>query len=364
MSVQNGLSHALVVVAVMLGPIAALHAENQPTTYRPISLSLVYPATTFLRTDPIIAGLSLNLLDGGHRAVYGLEVGLVVNRERDQMAGIQVAGVTNVVLGWLRGVQIAGGINIVLRPSDGVQIGGLWNHASSVWTPSETGFQGVQISGLGNSADQMTGLQWSTAVNVAGELQGAQLGFVNVAYLRMDGLQLGFLNLHLRTWIRAGRGQGALAAEPVPSTGRFRQLIEQWAEGQLLTSPLDPFFHLVDVRSHLLQISLVNASMHLVGAQMGGFLNMAVRLEGFQLSSIGNMTMLDAHGAQIAVGYNYAGAYVEGLQLALVNLCDSLRGVQIGVINLCGRMKGAQIGAINIAYRNKVPFLPGLNIGL
>jgi hypothetical protein len=104
--------------------------------------------------------------------------------------------------------------------------------------------------------------------------------------------------------------------------------------------------------------------VHLVGAELGGFLNTAARLEGLQVSSIGNMVMLYAHGAQIAIGYNFAGAYVEGLQLAIVNLCGALRGVQIGVINICGRMKGAQLGAINIAYRNKVPFLPGVNIGL
>lgn len=360
------ISHALVLVAVLVGPVcvSVIHAEDHRPVYRPISLSLVYPVTTFVRTDPIIAGLSLNLLDGGHRAVYGLEVGAVVNRTRELMAGVQVAGVTNIVSGGLRGLQLAGGVNVVLRPSAGGQIAGLWNHASSVWNPSESGYRGVQLSAIGNSADLMTGLQLAPAVNVAGEMQGVQLSYINVAYLRMDGLQLGLGNLHVRMWVGTGREPGSPSTKSEPTGGRFQQLFKKWVERQLLATPPEPLFQLVDVRSHLVQIGAVNMSMHLVGAQVGAFINAAARLEGLQLSAIGNIAMLHAHGAQISGFCNFAGTYVKGLQLALVNVCGSLRGAQVGLINICGRVKGAQLGIINIAYRNRVPFLPGLNIGI
>lgn len=347
----------LVILAVCWTGLIPAGAHAEPRVYRPISLSVVYPLTTFVRTDPIIAGLSLNLLDGGHRAVYGLEVGVLVNRERERMAGVQIAGATNVVLGDLRGLQIAGGVNVVLRSSKGIQLSGLWNHASSVWTPKESGFQGLQISAVGNSADLAAGIQLATVVNTAGQMDGLQVGFVNLVYIKMNGLQLGFANFQLRGGVIPDEPDVDSAA-PGAASQRAPEVVG------LLYKRFSPLSQLLDNRSHLVQLGLVNGAVNLIGAQLSVMVNVDIRARGFLMSWFGNYVLSTMHGAQFSFTVNYAGTYVEGVQFALVNICDSLRGVQLGVFNFCGRVRGVQVGAINIAYRNKVPFMPGVNIGL
>jgi hypothetical protein len=345
----------LALVFLTLAPSACVQPQQVRAVYRPFSLSLVHPVTTFVHTDPIVTGLSLNLLDGNPRSVYGLEVGAVLNRTREQMFGLQFAGAANVVFGELVGVQITAGINTVMRPSKGLQLGLLWNRARAAWTPGETGFSGAQISLFGNYADTIVGVQVGFASNSTAQMDGVQIGWANVTDFRLNGLQLGIFNF-----------QATVHVMPLKRLVSEDKILTEQGSPAALAAPISKAASVwpsLYAHSHSVQIGLANVGYQPIGMQVAVIVNAAVRIRGLMIAAVMNLVFSSVHGGQLALGINYAGTYVEGFQLALVNLCDSLRGLQLGLINISGQVRGVQLGLVNIAYHNRVPFLPLLNIG-
>lgn len=107
----------------------------------------------------------------------------------------QINGVTLNV--WGENPQRALALGIVngsTGDSSGVSLGLLANYAQN--------YTGAQLAFIGNyTSGTFSGLQWA-AFNYAGNLNGLQLGFVNVAKTSQQGLQIGLVNImqETKTW--------------------------------------------------------------------------------------------------------------------------------------------------------------------
>jgi hypothetical protein len=108
----------------------------------------------------------------------------------EDVEGVQGAGFANVVKGNGKAVQLAGFANITTGEVEGVQAAGFLNYSLKK-------MQNVQVAGFGNiSTSETEGLQLAGFSNIStGNLKGVQIsGFLNVAN-NVDGLQLGIVNI-------------------------------------------------------------------------------------------------------------------------------------------------------------------------
>ena len=140
----------------------------------------------------LVNNTSLNILAGFSSGVEGVEIGGLLNINKDYMHGAQVSGFGNIVGAETDGLQIAGFFNINAGSVNGCQIGGFNNVVVDDVT-------GVQISGFNNIIrGQMTGLQLTGFCNILhGKMNGVQVsGFNNITTKDVDGIQLtGFANV-------------------------------------------------------------------------------------------------------------------------------------------------------------------------
>jgi len=163
---------------------AALHAEDggEPA-----------PRGTPLRLS-LLPGLSLGG-PGAHQRVEGLAFGLL----GDEVGAVQGVQLTTAVgmVGDLLGAQLTGGVNAAFGDVEGAQLAGLVNYARGRVT-------GAQLALGGNYAGEVQGAQIGL-VNLAGHVVGAQIGLINYAH-RVDGTSLALLPLvadgynHVEVW--------------------------------------------------------------------------------------------------------------------------------------------------------------------
>ena len=124
-------------------------------------------------------------------------------------------------------------------------------------------------------------------------------------------------------------------------------------------------------------ISAANGNMR--GVQISGIYNIAKKMNGVQISSLGNATTTPLRGVQlsgitnVAMGVkrgmqiagvaNVCSSYMRGIQMAGYNYADSLNGWQIGIVNSCiSHPRGWQVGIINYSRDTKVHKLGLVNI--
>lgn len=135
--------------------------------------------------------LSLNVLGGYSQATDGLELGGLLNINRQDMIGCQLAGVGNITGRFVKGFQAAGMLNFNGLDLNGVQMAGFSNINGGE-------LKGWQVAGFSNVLNgKLEGIQMSGFSNVALEdVDGFQVsGFSNVAAERITKLQLsGFTN--------------------------------------------------------------------------------------------------------------------------------------------------------------------------
>ena len=182
-----------------------------------VQVSLVPPlSTNWVHNSRTVNRLSINLLVGYAAGVRGMEVGGLMNIDRDTVAGVQVAalanvtggpvqgaqvaGLVNVAAGSLEGVQSAGLVNIARGPSQGWQNAGLLNvaharrgtnsaaaHATTeplvqlagIVNTAPCGLKGAQIAGIINSAGYVKGVQIAGVLNIADSVAGVSLAPLN-----------------------------------------------------------------------------------------------------------------------------------------------------------------------------------------
>ncbi|WP_460686183.1 STN and carboxypeptidase regulatory-like domain-containing protein [Niabella aquatica] len=118
-----------------------------------------------------------------------------------QVDALEIGGLFNIVQKHVRSVQIGGLFNIVGGTVNGVQIGGLYNDVGDTMTGLQIGglaninkssTRGLQIGGLYNKNQEFTGLQIAGLINNSGNIdKGMQLsGLVNRTAAFKKGFQL------------------------------------------------------------------------------------------------------------------------------------------------------------------------------
>lgn len=155
---------------LVLGPLLLLACVLLPGSARadsPVNLALFDPVQ-IVPHDQSIKGFRLNILYGYNQDVLGLDIG-IVNRAGGDMRGIQWIGV-----GWVEG------------KTEGVQLGYIANY-------TEEELLGGQL-GIINYAGAETGISFGFVNWVHTDMMGGQIGALNVAETRVEGLQLGAVN--------------------------------------------------------------------------------------------------------------------------------------------------------------------------
>lgn len=262
-------------------------AENLPGPVQvfPIQISLVPSiGTNRILSGGMVNNFSLNVLVGYANGLRGVEIGGLVNIDREDVSGVQVAGLVNAVGGKTTGVQIGGLVNLVRSDVNGVQIAGLANVNGADVT-------GLQIAGLVNYAPRpVRGAQISGLVSYAlGDLKSIQIsGLSSYAKGNVGGFQIGGLNSYAEGNVRSFQIGG----------------LSSYAKGDV------------------------------GGFQIGGLSSYARgNVGGFQISGLSSFAKGDVKGFQISGLCNKAH-HLKGIQIGLVNIADSSAGFQLGLINI------------------------------
>jgi len=193
------------------------------TMYKKVQVSfLPFIGSDLKLSGNTVSDYSFNILAGYTMGTRKLELGGLLNIDRDSVRSVQLAGLMNAVGGPVMGLQGAGLFNTNMKTTEGVQLAGLINLDGdsvegvqlagllNINLQSFTGFSaaglvntnlgkgnGAQIAGLANFClDTLKGVQVSGLLNIAiKEVSGTQVsGLVNAAR-KVSGFQLGFLNL-------------------------------------------------------------------------------------------------------------------------------------------------------------------------
>ncbi len=150
----------------------------------------------------------LNVARGGLRGVQGSSG---VNWVAGDASGFQATAGANVVDGGLVGAQL-GPANVLTGASMGLQAGvANWSRAS---------FSGLQLGGGFSWARELEGAQIGV-INVGGNVDGAQIGVINVASGTVNGTQIGVVNY-------ADEVDAPLGVLSVVRKGRFN--LDLWAD--------------------------------------------------------------------------------------------------------------------------------------
>lgn len=181
--------------------IFAQSTEDRVLIKRPFQLSFFYPlSTNGLQAGKISNHVSINTLIGYNGGLHGVEFGGLCNVIRYDTYGLQFAGLGNIVAGTSNGAQFSGLFNVSAKGMRAVQGAGLLNvstHQS----------KGTQIAGLVNVATgTMKGLQVAGLVNFARNLNGVQIGFLNIADTVEQGIPIGFLSIVRKGYFRIEAG--------------------------------------------------------------------------------------------------------------------------------------------------------------
>lgn len=218
----------------------------------PVQFSLI-PG---ISTSGLLSGgmdnvLSVNLIAGYANGVRGLEMGGMLNIDREHVYGLQAAGFGNFVGGNMKGLQAAGFANVVQGNGAGLQGAGFANLQKG-------DFQGLQASGFANLTD--------------GAVEGLQAaGFANLVDSSFSGLQAaGFANLN------GGNFNGMQSAGFMNiNRGNFRGMQSAG------------FMNIAPHKANGFQAAgFANYAKSMRGLQVSGFINYAQNMKGMQIGIV------------------------------------------------------------------------------
>ncbi len=310
-----------------------LHVENlsEIEEFRVAQISLV-PSVSIgsnLSTNGLIVNnFSLNILAGYSNGVEGIELGGILNIDREDVKWFQAGGVCNLVGGNVTGVQLGGVTNTVRKDFLGAQFGGIANVNGGKLT-------GFQVGGIFNLVQgNFKGTQFGGIANITeGVLKGGQFGGIsNIAINKLTGIQAaGIVNFSNDTLIGA-QLSGILSSSKSQVRGIQAAGIHSVSFGG--------FF----------------------GGQFGGISNLSLsNSKGIQGAGIVNVAFGDLIGAQLAGITNFSSGGISALQLSgITNYAKRNIGVQAtGILNVASKNEGVQIGLINVSNESK-----GIALGL
>lgn len=212
----------------------------------------------FPASEVNLYGMGFNFPYGFVEKSAGLDLGLIHNA--DIARGMRIAGIVNMaefvqafeisgaanMAQDAKGCQIAGGANMTRGDHDGAQIAGFLNY-------SFKNQRGLRIAGMGNiSEEAQVGCQITGGVNGARRCEGAQIAGVLNYEEEIQGLQLGTVNV-----IHANLRQNDHAS------GACQMGVFNWAKkiGKKTQEPIE--------LDWLFQIGIVNCSGGAQGMQLG-----------------------------------------------------------------------------------------------
>ncbi len=328
----------------------------------PFQLSLASPAQ-LVAEERNICGLSVNLITGKNRSVWGIDAGLV--NQSQEFRGIEAGALVNLqtnsednpsLRSW--GLQVAGVANSNAKASfTGIQAAGLFNNNESA------GFTGIQAAGLMNHNDGMlhTGMQLAvfSNQNYNGEVTGLQAALFNQSK-KINGMQIGLAN-----GVTAGEGAVGVLLIPVYL---FLGLIH-W--NGPVPGYVESAAH-IDVTVNGTQLGAIANIAEVVNGMQIGMVNYSGQsLDGIQMGFINNPSNMhqypaDVQGFQLGLVTNFARD-MTGIQIGGLNSARDVKsGVQVGLVNVCKNLTGVQLGFINIVtsrFPNSVFFAPIANVG-
>jgi hypothetical protein len=279
--------------------------------HRTFQFSMIpFVGTNHMLSGNVVNDYSLNLLGGYNRGVRKAEFGGLFNINRSNVTGAQFAGLFNAVGGSMEGLQIAGLFNANYEKMEGGQFAGL---ANINWSSASM----VSIAGLVNLTNE-----YSKGVFFA--------GLSNITIGEQEGVHFaGLFNLSTRD------------AGPTQFAGLFNVTAKNFRGSQIAG-----IYNFV--------------GKHTSGSQIGGMLNFTGgNLEGSQVAGILNFAGRRVRGSQVASILNFGGK-VNGSQVGLVNIADSVRGVSLGLFSFVLRgyhkleFSADEVFYSNVAFRTGV----------
>lgn len=243
----------LSILLLLISSFSLIANNEDSLKVQPLQISFITPmGTNGVNSHKYINNMSFNILAGYNGGLQGVEAAGVFNMLRYDMEGCQIAGTGNAVMGNSTGIQIAGTFNFNYKNLEGMQIAGITNYTTkgsdivqiaginNVILDSLKGMQvsginnfsmsmhnAVQISGISNfniknaqgaqiagianlsggditgvqaagianlGAKRVEGVQLSGMLNIANDLNGVQIGFINFVDSLEDGLPIGFFS--------------------------------------------------------------------------------------------------------------------------------------------------------------------------
>lgn len=166
-----------------------------------------------------VFGLGLNALYTDAPKMYGLGIGGVAMRTRDDLIGLQVGGLCNWNEKDIYGLRVTLGLNASFGTTYGMDVGAFayreggkfWGWDTEFIGSYQEDIYGVQVAGLinltmnqsygwtvaigGNMAKVAYGCQTAGVFNFTDELHGCQIGCVNFARECPWGFQIGIVNI-------------------------------------------------------------------------------------------------------------------------------------------------------------------------
>lgn len=228
----------------------------------------------------------------------------------------------NLIGGYALGVkkfEIGGMFNIIRGDMDGAQFAGIFNSVGGKMNR-------MQMAGIFNmNRDSVKGYQFAGGINLNGNSSNkfAMAGLLNLTYRDSRGVHL------------AGLGNGTIGMQQGPHVaGLFNFSTQHTGPAQV---------------SGLMNFTAGT----MTGAQVSGLLNFALKdVKGAQVTGLVNIAPGNLRGAQVSGILNYA-TRVQGAQVGLLNISDSIRGVPFGFLSFS--MKGyhkIEVSADEIFYTN------------
>jgi hypothetical protein len=174
---------------VQTGDAPPPRARVRDVPLGPPLMAVTPEITTPVPDTPFRTPLALQIADGPHHALDGVEISLILGSLAGPSRGLQVSSAAAVALGDFSGVQASSFLAISRSSFRGLQV------ATVSLALGSAPLRGLQV-GVGNLARSVEGAQVGV-INAAGEVDGVQLGVWNQA--RRADVQVGVVNIARQT---------------------------------------------------------------------------------------------------------------------------------------------------------------------
>lgn len=276
--------------------LSLLGSTSHRLAWSPTPAPVYMPDLQLLPASWRVTGLRLSLGWGENTDITGLDFG-VAGRARGELTGVGLTALLHRADRGVWGLQASGLVNLSGQSVRGVQVALLGN-----WTGNPGDVLGGQLALGVNCTKHTSGCQFG-ALNLAENIDGAQLGLINCApYFGINDMVA--MRLHARTVTGAQLGVALNVADKTVGC----------------------------------QAAALNLSRELVGLQFGA--------ANWLSSPRGDV-----------------GTWGEGkgCQLGFVNVARTVRGTQVGLVNYCPDLTGIQVGLLNICKGDSWRYLPLVN---